>query len=477
MGERHLFLCNLRNSPFPQRSRNIPARRPVLRPVAGADRAEIVDHRMWASIDGNDMGMVPVQTGSTKTPTRAAREPGRRSWCEIVVPHVSPARFPPCRLRHAAQVLLPSRRPVVVDSRAAPTPTLAFADRLVRLANSGALALMISIGHRSGLFDVMACLPPATSAEIAANAVLEERYVREWLAAMAAGHIVQYDPQHMTFSLPAEHAARLTRSAGRTNDAAGFQALAILGAAEDQIVECFRHGGGIAAPAFPRYDAVRAEATWAALDSELLSATLPLVPGLMDRLRAGIEVADVACGHGHAVNIMAEAFPASRFVGWDPSSAGVRTGRVEARRKQLGNVQFEQRDVAEMEEHARFDFIASFNPVHDHPRPDLVFRGVAAALRPEAIFLCAETGAYSNFGHNLKVPAAPRLYTSSCMYSIPVSLASGGLAVGAMWAEAEARRMFAEAGFVSVKIKRRRGDPINCFYIARKPGDRHIGHA
>ncbi len=368
----------------------------------------------------------------------------------------------------------------MVDSRATPTPTPtgAFADRLVGLSNSGALALMISIGHRSGLFDVMASLPPATSAEIAANAVLEERYVREWLAAMAAGQIVRYDPRHMTFALPAEHAARLTRTAGPANDAAGFQVLAILGAAEDQIVECFRRGGGIAAPAFPRYDAVRAEATWATLDAELLSATLPLVPGLVESLRAGIDVADVACGYGHAVNVMAEAFPASRFVGWDPSVAALQTAQVEARRKQLGNVRFEQRDVAAMEERARFDFITSFSPVHDHPRPDLVFRGVATALRPEAIFLCAETGARRTLRHNLKAPSAPRLYACSCMYSVPVSLASSGLAVGAMWAEEEARHMLAEAGFSSVKVKRRRGDASpNCLYIARKTSARQIGHA
>ena len=89
-----------------------------------------------------------------------------------------------------------------------------FAERMLHMLNEAALALMVSVGHRTGLFDTMAAMPPATSAEIAARAGLNERYVREWLAAMSTGKIVDHDGAAGTFSLPADHAAWLTRAAG-----------------------------------------------------------------------------------------------------------------------------------------------------------------------------------------------------------------------------------------------------------------------
>ena len=127
----------------------------------------------------------------------------------------------------------------------------AFADWLMGLSNSGWLALMVSIGHRTGLFDTMALLSPATSEEVARNATLDERYVHKWLAAMATGRIVDYDPRTMTFVLPPRRAACLTRAAGTNNAAVGFQLLGLFGALEDRIVECFRQGSGVKASTFP----------------------------------------------------------------------------------------------------------------------------------------------------------------------------------------------------------------------------------
>ena len=345
---------------------------------------------------------------------------------------------------------------------------LVFADRLMGLSNSASLALMVSIGHRTGLFDTMASLPPATSEEIARNATLNERYVREWLAAMATGRIVDYDPLAMTFVLPPEHAAYLTRAAGTDNAAVGFQLLGSFGAVEDQIIECFRHGGGVEGSVFPRYEAIRAEATWARLDASLLGETLLLVPGLPNLLRKGIEVADVGCGYGHALNIMAEAFPASRFVGWDTSGTTLSAARTEALRKQLTNVRFEQRDATTLEERGRFDLITSFEAVHDHPRPDVVLEAIARALRQDGTYLCVEVGASSNLADNLAIPWAPAIYAASCVHCVAVSLASGGAGLGAMWGQQKAREMLVEAGFSSVVVRRVASDPLNDYYLATK---------
>ena len=120
-----------------------------------------------------------------------------------------------------------------------------FARRMLHTMNEAALALMVSVGHRTGLFDVMAAMPAATSAEIASSAALDERYVREWLAVMTTGRIVDHDGATGSFSLPADHAAWLTRAAGRNNLAVGMQYIGLLAVVEDQIVDCFRHGGGV----------------------------------------------------------------------------------------------------------------------------------------------------------------------------------------------------------------------------------------
>ncbi len=345
-----------------------------------------------------------------------------------------------------------------------------FAGRMNRMVNEASLALMVSVGHRTGLFDVMAELPPATSAEIASRASLDERYVREWLAAVSAGRIVEYDGAAKTFVLPAAHAAALTRKAGMDNLAAGMQFIALLAQVEDRIVDCFRHGGGVAYEAFPRFTELMAERSGAGYDATLIDVILPLVPGLTGRLHQGIDVADVGCGSGHAVNLMAKAFPRSRFTGFDVSDAALAAARDEARREGLANARFEKRDAAHLNEDGedgRFDFITTFDAVHDQARPDLLLAGIASALRPGGVYLCVEGAASSELADNLAHPRGPWLYTISCLHCMTVSLADGGMGLGTMWGEQAARTMLGEAGFTSVEVVHRDGDD-DAYFIATK---------
>ena len=345
-----------------------------------------------------------------------------------------------------------------------------FAERMLGTMNEAALALMVSVGHRTGLFDVMAAMPAATSAEIAAGAALDERYVREWLAVMTTGRIVDHDGTTGSFSLPADHAAWLTRAAGQNNLAVGMQYIGLLAVVEDQIVDCFRHGGGVPYSAFPKFQAVMAEDSGAGYDASLIDVTLPLVPGLVDRLRQGIDVADVGCGSGHAVNLMAETFPRSRFAGFDFSDTGIAAARAEADRNDLSNVRFEKRDAAHLGEIAQFDFITTFDAVHDQARPDLMLAGIAQALRPDGVYLCVDTSASSELAENIDHPLGPFLYTVSCMHCMTVSLADGGMGLGAMWGEQTARKMLSEAGFASVEARHVDGDIVNAYIIASKGG-------
>jgi ubiquinone/menaquinone biosynthesis C-methylase UbiE len=343
-----------------------------------------------------------------------------------------------------------------------------FAKRTIHMLNEAMLALMVSVGHRTGLFDVMATMPAATSAEIASRSELDERYVREWLAAMTTGRIIDHDAATGTYTLPADHAAWLTRAADPDNLAVEAQYVGLLALVEDQVVDCFRHGGGVPYSSFPKFQALMAEDSGAVRDATLIDVTLPLVPGLTDRLTGGIDVADVGCGSGHAANLIAGAFPRSRVVGFDFSDTGLAAASAEAERNGLTNVRFEKRDAAQLGETARFDLITTFDAVHDQARPDEMLAGIAEALRPGGVYLCVDVAASSKLSENMDHPLGPFSYTVSCMHCMTVSLADGGMGLGAMWGEQKALEMLGEAGFTSVEVEHVEGDIVNTYFIATK---------
>lgn len=344
----------------------------------------------------------------------------------------------------------------------------AFAERMLGMLNSSALTLMISIGHRTGLFDVMSTLPPSTSHQIATAGNLHERYVREWLGAMVTGSIVTYDSQHKEYKLPPEHAALLTRAATPNNIAAFTQYTAVLGMVEDQVVECFRQGGGVPYAAYPRFQQVMAEDSGQTVVAALLDCILPLVPGLSESLHAGINVLDVGCGSGRALNLLARTFPQSQFTGYDLSPDGIAAGRAEAERLGLTNVRFVIKDVTTIGEHAQYDLITAFDAIHDQARPAEVLQAIATALGETGTFLMQDIAASSDVAANMNHPVGPFLYTISCMHCMTVSLAENGAGLGAMWGEEKAREMLRDAGFTHVEIKHLPHDFQNAYYIATK---------
>jgi ubiquinone/menaquinone biosynthesis C-methylase UbiE len=327
---------------------------------------------------------------------------------------------------------------------------------------------MTSIGHQTGLFDRMSELAPSTSQQIADAAGLNERYVREWLGAMTVGRIVEYDPAARTYRLPREHAASLTRAAGPGNLASFAQFFPEMGAVEQGIVKAFRQGGGVPYAQFPRFQKLMREESAQVFDATLIESTLPLVPGIIDRLKEGIDVADVGCGAGHAINLMARAFPKSRFVGLDFSEEGIGLGKAEAAEMGLSNAKFEVQDVARMDIKERFDFVTVFDAIHDQAQPAVVLDRIYDAIKPGGTFLCVDIGASSNVEENIEHPLAPFLYAVSTMHCMTVSLALDGEGLGTVWGEQKAKEMLAAAGFKDIDVKRVEGDIINNYYIAQK---------
>ena len=343
-----------------------------------------------------------------------------------------------------------------------------FAEQMIGALNGAALVLMTSIGHRTGLFDVMSNLPPSTPSEVAGAANLSERYVREWLGAMTTGGIVEHDPAVGKYSLPAERAALLTRAAEPNNLAVTAQFVSVLGSVEDRIVDCFKHGGGVPYSAYPRFHEVMAEESAQTVVAGLKDFILPLVTGLVEDLTRGIDVLDVGCGSGQALNFMAKAFPRSWFTGLDFSAEAVAAARREAEQKGLTNVRFEVRDVAALDGAEQYDLVTAFDTIHDQAQPARVLKGIAAAMRPEGRLLMQDIRGSSHVHKNLDHPIAPFLYTISCMHCMTVSLALGGEGLGAMWGEEKAREMLAAAGFESVEVRQLPHDFMNNFYVARK---------
>ncbi|HUM00625.1 MAG TPA: class I SAM-dependent methyltransferase [Mycobacterium sp.] len=343
-----------------------------------------------------------------------------------------------------------------------------FAVRVMTTIDSASVAILLSIGHQTGLFDAMAELGRSTSSQIADAAGLNERYVREWLGGMTAGQVVEHDPDAATYTLPPERAALLTRAAGPDNLARTAQFISMLGEVEQKVIECFRRGGGLAYSEYPRFHAVMAETSGEVFDASLVNGILPMAAGLPDRLRSGADVADFGCGSGHAVNVMAQAFPASRFTGVDFSDEGLAVGAEEAVGLGLTNVTFERHDLAGMDVTEAYDVITAFDAIHDQAQPDRVLANIYRALRPGGVFLMVDIKASSQLDENIGVPLATYLYTVSTMHCMSVSLAFGGAGLGTVWGRQLALKMLGDAGFTDVRVEEIETDPINYYYVAHK---------
>jgi 2-polyprenyl-3-methyl-5-hydroxy-6-metoxy-1,4-benzoquinol methylase len=357
----------------------------------------------------------------------------------------------------------PANQPAFDSSRAG-----AFAEQVMDLINKGSAAVMISVGHRLGLFAVLAAMRPATSAEIAGEAGLAERYVREWLAAMVTAGIILFDPKRNTYALPAEHAACLTPEGSLGNLAVYGQHVALLGEVQERLIGLFRQGGGTTYADYPCFHQIMAEDSGQSVTAPLFDHVLPLDPRIATRLRSGIDVLDAGCGRGAALIAMAARYPDSRFIGYDLGADAIDFATRVARDMGLVNIRFEQRDLTGFADKDRFDFITSFDAVHDQKDPATFIKGLHGALRPGGLYLMQDIGGSARLENNLDFPMASLLYAVSCAHCTPISLGQGGAGLGTMWGWETAERMLREAGFAQVAMHRLPHDPMNVWFVSEK---------
>lgn len=343
-----------------------------------------------------------------------------------------------------------------------------FAGRMIESFNHASVSIMISLGHRTRLFDTMSITGAVTLEELAAKARLNRRYVKEWLASMTTARIVEYNAEEETYLLPAEHAAFLTRNAGSDNLATLFQFIPVMASVEEELLGSFRNGGGVPYERFYRFHEVMAEESGQNLGNNLISEILPLMTGMKEQLEAGISVLDIGCGSGTALHTLAKAFPKSTFTGIDLCKEPILQAVKVAENMQLGNINFLQLDATNFHFDEKFDLITTFDAVHDQAHPDKVLENIFRNLKEDGTYLMMDIYASSKLEENMDHPLAPALYAMSTSHCMTVSLAQNGMGLGTMWGHQKAFEMLEEAGFTSTHMERLEADIMNAYYISKK---------
>ena len=354
-----------------------------------------------------------------------------------------------------------------------------FSNEMTKILNYGALNLAMAVGYRLGLFDTMDSFEvPGSTGEIAQEAGLNPRYVKEWLAVMVTGGIVEVSENEEgenCYLLPKSHADVLTRRSGNSNLGVYTQEIPLLTmSAMDAVEQGFYSGNGVGYDQYPRVHSFMTELTEAKHRRVLVDNFLPSIADgrVVAALRNGIRVCDLGCGQGLATILMASAFPNSTFIGLDISEPALETARAEAEKLGLNNLEFITRDAATLasshEFDSVFDYITAFDAIHDQTRPLEVLQGIYASLKAGALFSMVDIGAASNVAQNRDHPMGPFLYTVSLMHCMPVGLVNGGTGLGMMWGREKATEMLQEAGFEQIQVLDIPQDPFNLHYLCTK---------
>ncbi|MEH1164042.1 methyltransferase domain-containing protein [Micromonospora sp. CPCC 205539] len=323
----------------------------------------------------------------------------------------------------------------------------AFLGRVVTDSAAAFAGLSVSLGTRLGLYAAMAGSGPITAAQLAAKAGIVEHYASEWLDAQVAGEYVWYDAAAGTYELPDEHAAVLADPVAPTNVTGGFTMLQSLYRTEDALVEAFRTGDG---HGWQQHSADLfsgvAEFFRPGYDAFLVQEWLPALAGVTDKLAAGALVADIGCGYGHSTLLMAEAFPQSRFRGFDfhePSIEAAR--RMAAERGLADRVTFEVATAQDFPGHG-YDLVTYFDCLHDLGDPGAALRRTEQALAEDGTVLIVEPNTSGNPAENIN-PVGRSFAAVSVVLCLPAALAQKGPhALGNHAGEEVMRTIAAEAG-------------------------------
>ena len=323
------------------------------------------------------------------------------------------------------------------------------------------------IGDRLGLFKTLAGAGPATPAELAERAGIEERYAAEWLRGMAAAGYLDHDGSDSRYSLSPEHSMVLAVEGSPAFFGGAYQMFGALLGPLDRVVRAFREGGGAGQSDYPaEWWAGMERFSQGYFEHLLLQQWIPAMPDVQAKLAAGCAYADVGCGSGRAVTKLAEAFPGSRFAGYD-----LFPGQVERARANVEAAGLSDRVTVEVADAGEglpqdYDVISTFDVVHDAADPLGLLGGIRRSLRPDGIYVCLDINCADRHEDN-HGPVATMMYGFSVLYCMTTSLANGGVGLGTCGLpEAKARELCLQAGFSELR-RAPIEDPFNNLYEVR----------
>ncbi len=330
------------------------------------------------------------------------------------------------------------------------------------------VSLMIHIGDQLGLYKAMSGAGPLSAAALAEKTGLQERWLFEWLRGQAAARLVDYhDPDR--FELSEEGAAVLADENGSLSFAAGAFAGPTAPATVTKIIDAFRTGIGLSYEELGPNAAHRTErmlGPWTR--QELVPRILPALEGVVERLEAGAVVADVGCGGGIALTTMAQAYPNSTFHGYDPSQIAIDRCADKARELGLNNVELHVAGGEALPPNATFDFLITFDCLHDMTRPAEVIAAIRRAMRDDGTWLIKDIRSTPDFKENLRNPMLAMFYgfsVSACMSSALSEPDGAGL--GTLGFNPEVAREMVGAGGFTRFVQHDFNDPSNLYYEVR----------
>jgi len=366
-----------------------------------------------------------------------------------------------------------SHQPVTTQTNGMDTPVIdqekleAFFMRTVSDLSAGYAGVMVSLGTKLGLYKAMAGAGPISPKELAARAGCAERYVREWLNAQAAGGYVQYHAMSETYELTPEQAMVLADEDSPVYIPYAWNVPASMWADEDKAENAFRTGQGVAwgDHAERMYCGVAAFYR-NGYRASLVPEWIPALDGVVAKLEAGTEVADVGCGHGHSTVLMAQAFPKSRFHGIDTHALSI----AEARRNvaEAGLDQQVGFDVASAVDYPdrKYGLICFFDTLHDMGDPVAAARHAAEVLAPDGTVMLIEPISSDRVEGNIS-PVGRLYYAASSVLCCAHAISEGGkLVLGAQAGESRLAEVFRRAGFT--RFRRAAETPFNMVLEVRR---------
>jgi 2-polyprenyl-3-methyl-5-hydroxy-6-metoxy-1,4-benzoquinol methylase len=342
------------------------------------------------------------------------------------------------------------------------------AEKAIGYLSGAAVAGLVYLGDQLGLYEAMRGAGPLTSRDLAGRAGLDERWVREWLHGQAsAGLVRSAGDGHFEFT--AAQAAVLADDASPDCVAGGFSVLMPLLQHWDRLYHAFRTGCGTRYHDLGEAHAVgeaRFSGPW--MRANLVPVILPGLEGVSEKLTSGAKVADVGCGCGGALMEMARAFPNSEFHGYDSAEVAIDLAERRVLESGLPNVRLHRAAAAALPRDGSFDFVLTWDCLHDMTRPADAMRAIRAAIKPDGTWLIVDINGMPTPAENYSLPLAPLLYGFSVLDCLGCSTSEqGGAALGTFGLpEPVARRMVHEAGFTRFAV-RDFGNQLNAFYEVR----------